>query len=117
MVSFFSPPIQEPESIKTILERLVRSLHLKLEKKESQVFKMWKEIVEPKTLLHTKPVSFQGQILKVWVDSPAIYFELVTFKKRKLLSQLQKKKPQYLCERYPFYMQWMHRSKRKRTRK
>lgn len=76
--------------LKKALQNWMHQVGLDSSWEKFRIIAIWNQVAEDKVLKHTKPLRFHTNVLEISVDSPAIYFELVNFKKRFLVEKLRK---------------------------
>lgn len=76
------------DNIKEILNSIVGDIAAKNPNTQSKIDGIWRNVLEPQYLKHTKLSDFTDGVLFVIVDSPAWLYQIQT-KKRKILKRLQ----------------------------
>lgn len=75
------------ETIKSILEGVLRKQNLESKLKGYHVFDVWEEVVGPRVARHTQPKRFQGHVLWVTVDT-TVWMQQLTFLEGKIKKKL-----------------------------
>lgn len=81
--------IQGIKSIQDLVESVTDKFQLEKKRNDSEVFLVWKEVIEPRIAEHAKPVGLRNGTLFVVVDSPVWLEEIVRFHRASILKSIQ----------------------------
>lgn len=72
-----------------LLPRVLQDLHMDTRRGETEIVKVWNNLIDPVITAHAQPVSINKGTLFVTVDSNAWLSEIVQWRRKEILERLQ----------------------------
>src|SRR5687767_6728262 len=72
-----------------ILPGVLQGLGLDRRRAETEILKVWNQLIDPNLTTHAQPVGLRGGTLFVTVDSSPWLDEIVRYRRREILGRLQ----------------------------
>ncbi len=94
----------DPESLKKILRRAVRSAPLAQREQRRRVERAWAAAAGPELAAHTRVGSFKRGVMRIQADSSALLQELVAFRREEIIEALRRNEEGLIVHEIRFEM-------------
>jgi hypothetical protein len=85
-----------------VMPRILSDLRIDRRQSESEILKVWNHLIDPNIVAHAKPTGLNKGTLFVTVDSSVWLDEIVRYRRREILQQLQHSFGRDLIQRISF---------------
>ena len=72
-----------------VLPRVAKGLYLERRRTEVEIVKVWNSLIDPNIVAHAQPAGIRNGTLFVKVDSSVWLSEIVRYRRKEILNQLQ----------------------------
>ncbi len=79
----------QSQSAGAVMPKLLESLGLDRRRSEAEIVKVWNHLIDPTVTAHAQPTGIRNGTLFVTVDSNVWLDEIVRYRRREILHQLQ----------------------------
>jgi predicted nucleic acid-binding Zn ribbon protein len=80
---------QRARPASAVLPKVMSDLHLDRRRTESEVLRVWNNLIDPNLVAHAQPTGLHKGTLFVTVDSSVWLSEIVRYRRREILDRLQ----------------------------
>jgi predicted nucleic acid-binding Zn ribbon protein len=77
------------QAVKTVMPAVLSKLGLERRRAETEVLKVWNNLIDPNIVAHAQPTGMHKGTLFVAVDSSVWLDEIVRYRRREILERLQ----------------------------
>ena len=77
------------KNVNDVLPKILTELRIDKRQSETEVLKVWNNLIDPNIVAHAKPTGLHKGTLFVTVDSSAWLSEIVRYRRREILERLQ----------------------------
>ncbi|MFN7138576.1 MAG: DUF721 domain-containing protein [Limisphaerales bacterium] len=77
------------KSIKDLMPQIMKDLRLEKRQSESEIVKVWSNLIDPTIAAHARPTGLHNGTLFVSVDSNVWLDEIVRYRRKEILQRLQ----------------------------
>ncbi len=80
---------QNSKQVNDVLPKILTELRIDRRQSETEVLKVWNNLIDPNIVAHAKPTGLNKGTLFVTVDSSVWLDEIVRYRRREILERLQ----------------------------